>query len=35
MAKSRMEMPEDIRRMAAEMRKAYDNRDTRPQLRRG
>ena len=35
MAKSRMEMPEDIRRMAAEMMKAYDNRDTRPQLRRG
>ena len=31
----KIEMPEDVRRMTAEMRKAYDNRDTRPQLRRG
>ena len=29
------EMPEDVRRMTAEMRKAYENSDTRPQLRRG
>ena len=29
------EMPEDIRRMTAEMRKAHDNPDPRPQLKRG
>ena len=29
------EMPEDVRRMTAEMRKAHDNPDPRPQLKRG
>ena len=29
------EMPEDVRRMTAEMRKAHDNPDLRPQLKRG
>ena len=35
MARNRMKMPEDVLRMTVEMRKAYDNPDPRPRLRRG